>query len=110
MQTRAVITSSAAEVCPPDGRIELTSLTRNYLQLTGYRPKSRITWPHRFSKAQISSRQAVSGIVRSGIVTIGNQTWRMWRNCHTSGKPAGGSLLSEPDRPDFPDTNQDFRA
>jgi hypothetical protein len=55
MQTRAVITSSAAEVCPPDGRIELTSLTRNYLQLTGYRPKSRITWPHRFSKAQISS-------------------------------------------------------
>jgi hypothetical protein len=105
MQTRAVITSSTAEVCPPDGRIELTSLTRNYLQLTGYRPRSRITWTHRFSKAQISSRTAVSGIV-----TIGNQTWRMGRNCHTSDEAAGGPLLSEPDRPDFPDTNQDFRA
>src|SRR5271165_5145486 len=30
-------------------------LTCNDLQLAGYRPRSRITWPQRFSQAQISS-------------------------------------------------------
>jgi hypothetical protein len=41
-----------AGVIPPEERMELTSLTCNYLQLSRYRPESRITWPHRISQAQ----------------------------------------------------------
>src|SRR6516164_4812907 len=37
-KARAAITSPPARDIPPDGRIGLTSLTRNYPQLTGYRP------------------------------------------------------------------------
>jgi hypothetical protein len=51
----AAVAWPAAGVIPPDGRMELTSLTCNYLQLSGYRPRSRITWPQRISQAQISS-------------------------------------------------------
>src|SRR6516225_3100980 len=42
-QTRVAITSPTARDIPPDGRMEPTSLTCHYLQLAGYRPRSRIT-------------------------------------------------------------------
>ena len=37
--------------------------------------------------------------------------WRVWRNCHSPGKSDEASLLCELDRrPDFPDTDEYFRA
>ena len=84
VQTEAVA-SPAAGVSPSDGRMELTSLTRNYLQLTGYRPRSRITWPQRISQAQ-SHRQQIVG----AMVTMGNQRWYLRCNCRSFGKSGAG--------------------
>src|SRR5580693_8335008 len=50
-------------------------------------------------------------LIVSVIVTMGNQMWHMLRNCPTPGKSDGSRLLRELDRrPDFTDTDENFRA